>query len=138
MKKLFIYTAIILLIAGAGILQAQEWEEEPAYISYLVGSVDVDITPDNQVEDFEPAELDMDLPPGSVIKTGSDGLCEITMPEGSTIKVSSGSVFQIEGISINRKTGATSQRFSLIFGRVRAKVEKLVTTDSHLEFHSMG
>jgi len=64
MKKLFIYTAIILLIAGAGILQAQEWEEEPAYISYLVGSVDVDITPDNQVEDFEPAELDMDLPPG--------------------------------------------------------------------------
>jgi len=58
------------------------------------------------------------------------------MPEGSTIKVSSGSVFQIEGISINRTTGATSQKFSLVFGKVRAKVEKLVTTDSEFNIVS--
>jgi len=48
MKRLFIYTVIILFIAGVGVLTAQDWEEEPAYISYLSGSVDVDITPDNQ------------------------------------------------------------------------------------------
>jgi len=47
MKRLFIYTVIILFIAGVGVLTAQDWEEEPAYISYLSGSVDVDITPDN-------------------------------------------------------------------------------------------
>jgi len=136
MKRITVYILAFLIIVFTGALYAQEMTEEPAYISYIVGTVDVDITPENGIEDFIPAELDMDLPPGTVIKTGDDGLCEITMPDESTIKISSSSSFKIETVQMDRQTGRKKQRFSLAFGRVRAKVKKLTTSDSEFSIVS--
>ncbi len=134
MKKIVIYIFSILFILSFGFLHAQEYmEEEPAYVSYLVGSVDVDLTPDNNIEDFEMAELDMEIPAGTLIRTGMDGLCEITMPDQSTIKVSGGSVFQVDELLISNETGKKSQKFSLLFGKIRARVEKFTTSDSKFE-----
>jgi len=134
MKKVAIYILTLLFILSIGFLYAQEdMVEEPAYISFLSGNVDVDLTPDNEVEDFEVAELDMELGAGALIRTGRNALCEITMPDGSTVKISSGSVFQIKSTYINRETGKKSQKFSLFFGKVRAKVQKFMTTDSEFD-----
>ena len=78
----------------------------------------------------------MRLPVGTIIRTGKNGLCEITIPDGSTIKVSPRTVFQIEEFSFDPETGKKKGRFNLIFGRVRAKVSKLVTTDSEFQVKS--
>ncbi|MCK4805185.1 MAG: FecR domain-containing protein, partial [Spirochaetes bacterium] len=137
MKKIVIYIFSILFILSFGLLYAQEdMEEEPAYVSYLAGNVDVDLTPDNNMEDFEMAELDMEIPAGTLIRTGMDGLCEITMPDQSTIKVSGGSVFQVDEMLISRETGKSSQKFKLLFGKIRARVEKFTTSDSKFEIAS--
>lgn len=137
MKKIVIYIFSILFILSFGLLYAQEdMEEEPAYVSYLAGNVDVDLTPDNNMEDFEMAELDMEIPAGTLIRTGRDGLCEITMPDQSTIKVSGGSVFQVDEMLISRETGKSSQKFKLLFGKIRARVEKFTTSDSKFEIAS--
>ena len=108
----------------------------PAYISYISGNVDVDMTPENEIEDFEIAELDMELHTGAMIRTGTDALCEIIMPDESTIKISEGSVFQIDHVLFNEETGKKSQKFSLLFGKVRAKVQKFTTKDSDFEIGS--
>jgi len=91
MKRGAIYILTLLFILSIGLLYAQEdMAEEPAYISFLSGNVDVDLTPDNEVEDFEVAELDMELGAGALIRTGRNALCEITMPDGSTVKIKQG------------------------------------------------
>jgi len=137
MKKIIIYILTFLFTLSFGLLYAQEdMVEKPAYITYLSGSVEVDLTPDNNIGDFELAELDMEIYAGSIIRTGQDALCEITMPDESTIKISSGSVFQVEKVSISKKTGKTLQRFNLLFGKLKAKVQKLTTTDSEFEIVS--
>jgi len=138
MRKItiFIFTLIFILSSGGFLFAQDDMEEEPAYISYLVGNVDVDITPDNNIEDFEVAELDMDLPAGTIIRTGQDAICEITMPDESTIKISSGSVFQIEEVLISKETGRKVEKFNLIFGKVRAKVQKFTTSGSEFNIVS--
>ncbi|RKX96044.1 MAG: hypothetical protein DRP84_02305 [Spirochaetes bacterium] len=133
MKRLLIYIVSLIMIFGAGVVvlaQDEDMEEEPAYISYLSGNVDVDITPENEVGDFVPAELDMDLNPGTVIRTGSDAVCEVTLPDESTIKISNGAVFKIDEVLINKKTGKKSEKFTLLFGKMKAQVKKLTTSDS--------
>lgn len=129
---------IIVFVVGIGAF-AQEEEslpEAPAYISYLAGGVDVDTTPDNGIEDFEIAELGIELPTGTIIRTGKDALCEITLADESTIKISSSSVFTLQTQLYDSNTGKKNQRFSLLFGRVRAKVQKLLTSDSVFEIKS--
>ena len=133
MKRLLIYIISLIMIFGAGVVvlaQDEDMAEEPACISYLSGNVDVDITPENEVGDFVPAELDMDLNPGTVIRTGSDAVCEVTLPDESTIKISNGAVFKIDEVLINKKTGKKSEKFTLLFGKMKAQVKKLTTSDS--------
>ncbi len=133
MKRLLIYILTLMIVFGfviVALAQDEDMEEEPAYISYLSGNVDVDLTPENEIGDFQPAELDMDLPPGSVVRTGSDAVCEITLPDESTIKIANGSVFKIDELLINKNTGKKSEKFSLMFGRIKAQVKKLTTSDS--------
>jgi hypothetical protein len=105
----------------------------PAVVSYLVGNVDVDKTPDNNVDDFEVAELDMSLLVGSIVRTGRDGFCELKLHDGSVIKVSHTSVFKIEDISYNRDSGKKRSKFNLLFGKMKAKVSKLTTSDSEFD-----
>jgi hypothetical protein len=134
MIKNFLFVLLMLLLFPFVYVQAQEAElAEKAFISFLAGNVDVDYTPDNEMEDFEIAELDMRLPAGSIIRTGKNGLCEITVPDGSTIKISPRTVFQIEEFTFDPEMEKKKGRFNLIFGRVRAKVSKLVTTDSEFQ-----
>ncbi|MGQ9617168.1 MAG: FecR family protein [Spirochaetota bacterium] len=137
MKKHIIITIAFIIMLSAGMICAQETPAgKLSYISFLVGSVDVDTTPDNQKEDFRLAELDMELPQGTIVRTGKNALCEITLYDGSTIKISSGSVFQIESVTYEAETGKKTGKFKLVFGKVRAKVEKLTTTDSKFEISS--
>jgi hypothetical protein len=82
MKKGLIQIFTLFFILSSGFLFAQEeMVEEPAYISFLSGNVDVDVTPDNNQEDFQVAELDMELGAGALIRTGRKALCEIRIPE---------------------------------------------------------
>ncbi|UCB46744.1 MAG: FecR domain-containing protein [Spirochaetota bacterium] len=129
-KAILIYLPVILILSFGNLIAQEDMKEEPAYISFLSGNVDVDITPQNDISDFEPAELDLELPVGSIIRTGREALCEITMPDESTISLTAGTVFQIEHSAINRDTGKTRQRFNFIAGRFKAKVKKFTTTDS--------
>jgi len=129
----------IAVFSGVVAAFAQENENlpgQPAYISYLAGNVDVDITPENEIEDFEIAELEMELPAGTIIRTGKKALCEIILADSSTVKISSSSVFRLDEQLYNADSGKKKERFSLIFGRVRAKVQKLLTSDSIFEIKS--
>ena len=141
MRKAILFLLLFMIPFSASRLPAQdgssqdavsqnELEEEPAYITYLSGNVDVDRTPQNDISDFEPAELGMELGVGSIIRTGREALCEITMPDRSLLRLSKGTVFEIKQSSINRETGKVRERFNFLAGKFRAKVEKLVTTDS--------
>ncbi len=131
MRKVILLLLSILFVLVVGILWAQEdMEEEPAYISFISGNVDVDVTPVNDIDDFEPAELDMELPIGTTIRTGQDAIVEITMPDESIVRLSSGTVFQIEDSSINRDTGRIRERFNLIAGKIKATVQKFTTSGS--------
>lgn len=137
MKKFIIYFFTAIFILSFGLIYAQEdMTAVPAYISYISGNVDVDLTPGNEIEDFEVAELDMELHAGTMIRTGAGALCEIIMPDESTIKISGGSVFQIDQVLFNEETGKKLQKFSLLFGKVRAKVQKFTTKDSDFEIGS--
>jgi len=137
-KGIIIILAITVLSCGvtAFAQEAENLSEAPAYVSYLAGSVDVDITPDNEIEDFEIAELEMELPTNTIIRTGKEALCEITLADGSTVKISSSSVFRLDEQLYAGDSGKKKERFSLIFGRVRAKVQKLLTPDSVFEIKS--
>jgi len=108
----------------------------PAVVTYLVGNVDVDKTPDNNMDDFQIAELEMKLPRGSIVRTGRDGFCELQLHDGSTIKVSHTSVFKIEDISYNEDSGRKRSKFNLLFGKMKAKVSKLTTPDSEFDVRS--
>jgi hypothetical protein len=131
MRKALLFILPVILVLSFGILSAQDgMDEEPAYVSFLSGNVDVDSTPENDISDFEPAELDKELPVGSIIRTGREALCEITLPDGSTLSLTAGTVFQIESSSYNRETGKTRQRFNFIAGKFKARVKKFTTTDS--------
>ncbi len=137
--KRIIAVLTIAVFSGAAAAFAQEeanLPEEPAYISYLAGNVDVDTTPDNEREDFEIAELEMELPTGTIIRTGKEALCEITLADGSTVKISNSSVFKLDEQLYSADSGKKKGRFSLIFGRVRTKVQKLLTPDSIFEIKS--
>lgn len=139
-SMLFLFSCAALF-AQEGVQEEQIQEEQIveeglAYISYLVGNVDADRTPDNEREDFEPAELDMNLPIGTLIRTGQEAVCEITLQDGSAIKISSGSVFRIEELQRDGETGKVVEKFRLLAGRVRAKVQKFTTSDSDFSIAS--
>jgi len=133
MKRCIPIAVILFLLSFVFAFGAEELVPEPAYISYIVGGVDVDLTPDNDMEDFTEAKMDMSLPLGSLVRTGKDALCELTLLDGSMIRISSGSVFQIETVSYDSQTTKKKGRFKLVFGRARSKVEKLTTKDSRFE-----
>ena len=109
---------------------------ESARISFFTANVDVDSTPDNEQEDFQPVALDMSIPQGSIIRTGKNALCEVTMPDGSLLRIASGAVFKLERLEVSSETGSRTQRFNLIFGKMKAKVKKLSTPDSKFEVMS--
>jgi hypothetical protein len=133
---LYIPASVLCMILVPSVLSAQEklalegLAEEGVYITYLSGTVDVDLTPQNGVSDFEPAELDMELPVGCVIRTGRSSLCEITIPDRSVIRLASGSSFEIVDASIDTKTGRIRERFNFFAGKFRAKVEKFTVRNS--------
>jgi hypothetical protein len=137
MKKVLCIGVALLSILSFGYGFAQEsMTQIPAVITYLVGNVDVDNTPDNNVEDFQIAELDMKLPRGAIVRTGRDGLCELSLHDGSTIKLSNTSVFKIEDISYNEDSGRKRSKFNLMFGKMKATVAKLTTSDSEFDVRS--
>jgi hypothetical protein len=131
MKRLFFSLLFLFIPVSAMLLYAEDdITGEQVYISYLAGNVQVDETPDNEKDDFETAELNMALSTGAVIRTGREALCEISTPDGSKVQISSGSVFVIEEVLVRRDTGSFRQKFNLLFGRLRASVEKLTAADS--------
>jgi len=131
MKKISIYTISLLFVLSFGFLYAQEdIQEDYAYISFFYGHVDVDVTPDNNIDDFEVAKLHMKLDSGTIINTGENALCEITMPDGSTIRISKCTVFQVEELSVKMKTDKKLQKFKLLFEKIRLKVQKSISNDT--------
>jgi hypothetical protein len=136
-----ISVALSALSIWSGYAQSEAGPEpamqaEPAVITFISGNVDVDITPDNDREDFKIAELDMRLPRGSIVRTGRGAHCELTLKDGSILRISSTSVFKVEEFSFDEETGRKLGRFNLLFGRVKATVSKLVTSDSEFEVRS--
>jgi len=135
-KKVIPFFLPVVLLFSHVLLWAQEgtlrggMEQEPAYITYLSGNIDVDRTPNNEISDFEPAELDMELPIGTIIRTGRDSLCEITIPGRSLMRLASGTVFQIEQSEAEEETGTFRERFNFLAGKFKATVEKFTTKDS--------
>jgi hypothetical protein len=137
MKRVLLICTVLFLFLSAGYILAQEgMTKMPARVVYLVGNVDVDSTPDNNIDDFQVAVLEMTLPAGSMVRTGRDGYCELQLHDGSTIKVSHTSVFKIEDISYNKDSGRKRSKFNLLFGKMKAKVSKLTTTDSEFDVRS--
>ena len=137
MKRIIIYIFALLICGFFGFAHAgDEGGVFTAYISFLSGNVEVDLTPENELDDFEHAEVGMELVEGTLIRTGREALCEVNMPDGSSLKISNGTVFHLEQIAVEEMSGGMAQRFKLLFGRVRAKVEKLKTPDSRFEIVS--
>ncbi len=137
MKRIIIYIFALLICGFFGFAHAgDDTSGFTAYISFLSGNVEVDLTQENELDDFEPAELGMEVFEGTLIRTGREALCEVHMPDGSSLKISNGSVFRLEQIAAEEMSGGIAQRFKLLFGRVRAKVEKLKTPDSRFEIVS--
>jgi hypothetical protein len=136
MRRVFLFLLSLVLLIPFGFLYAQEGltqkglEEEFAYITYLAGNVEVDRTPENDVSDFEPAEIDMELAVGTIIRTGRDSLCEITIPGRSLMRLSSGTVFQIEQSEVEEETGRFRERFNFLAGKFKSTVEKFSAKDS--------
>lgn len=137
MRKYLFIGALLLSVLSFSYGFAQvSMTQIPAVITYLVGNVDVDNTPDNNVEDFQIAELDMQLPQGTIVRTGRGGQCELTLHDGSTVKISHTSVFKIEDISYNEDSGRKRSKFNLMFGKMKATVAKLTTSDSEFYVRS--
>jgi hypothetical protein len=137
MKRFLLLCIVLFSFLSVGHVLAQEtMTQMPAVVVYLVGNVDVDSTPDNDVDDFQVAMLEMKLPTGSIVRTGRDGYCELQLHDGSTIKVSHTSVFKIEDISYNEDSGRKRSKFNLLFGKMKAKVSKLTTPDSEFGVRS--
>jgi hypothetical protein len=146
MRRMFCTLTLLLSVSGGGALLAQETaqpvsqgasssaaEAEVARIAFLAANVEVDATPGDETVNFEPAHLDMGIPEGSIIRTGKNAFCEVAMPDGSLLRISSGSVFKVDTVAKNRETGSRAQRFTLIFGKLKAKVTKLASADSSFE-----
>jgi len=129
-------TAFLCLLFFGYAFAQDGMQEKPLVITYLAGNVDVDRTPDNDVEDFTIAELEMEVPRGSIVRTGRDAYCELTLHDGSIIRIAPASVFKIDDVSYNEETGRKRGKFNLLFGRVKATVSKLTTSDSEFEVRS--
>jgi hypothetical protein len=135
--------ALMLLLCATPCLHAQEaddrgddLEERFVVITYMSGTVEVDRTPDNQLSDFEPAEEGMKLQRGAILRTGKGSLCELSLPEGSLFRVSKASVFQIDQFLYADESGEKRGKFSLVFGRVFSRIQKLLTPQSRMEITS--
>ena len=131
MRRMLCTLTLLFSVSGGGALLAQE--PEGARITFLAASVEVDAAPDDGTVHFEPARIDMGVPAGSIIRTGKNALCEIAMPDGSLLRIASGSVFKVDTVAADRETGSRAQRFTLIFGKLKAKVNKLASADSSFE-----
>jgi hypothetical protein len=116
--------------------QEEERAAAEARVTFVAARVDVDDTPRDGRENFKPASVDMPVPEGSIIRTGKDAMCEITLPDGSLLRIASGSVFRVETVASGAQTGQRAQRFTLIFGKLKAKAQKLASADSTFEVAS--
>ena len=71
MKRIMTALFALLICGFFGFAHAQDDTGElSAYISFLTGNVEVDLTPENELDDFVPAELDMEVFEGTLIRTG--------------------------------------------------------------------
>ncbi len=121
MKSAFSFFA--LLVAAAALATAQgtgAWAE----VEYYVGD-DVTVIRDGQSLPFEEI-VGLKLVEGDQIQTGRKTFLELRlMPSGGLVKLSENTTFALESLS-----STSARTFKLIYGRVRAKVEKLAGTDS--------
>ncbi len=87
MIKNFLFALLLLLLFPLVYVHAQDtMQVEKAYISFLAGNVDVDYTPDNEMEDFEIAELDMRLPAGQLFELEKTDYVKLPFRTGAQLK----------------------------------------------------
>jgi hypothetical protein len=117
---------VLTVLAGVsdsgGAVSAQRPSEPTALVSYLENEVIVEY----DGERFEP-QIGEDLYAGSWVQTGPDSLAEMILRDESVIKVAANTGFVLE--ELPRSTEDNSI-FDLMEGSVRAKVTKMISSDS--------
>ncbi len=72
---------------------------------------------------------------GDRIKTGENGVVEIELDTGDLIRIDKSTNMVIKALHRNKK-GSTTSIFSLLVGRVKSAVTKLVDDESKFEYHT--
>jgi hypothetical protein len=121
MKRMILCAAVLVTAAVAAVAQsASAWAE----VEYSVGDDIVVIRAGHPVpvDDL----IGFRLAEGDQIQTGKGTFVELRlMPSGGMIKISENTAFVLSRIA-----SAKDRSFKLLYGRVRAKVDKLASADS--------
>ena len=129
MKPLKILLSVLILaLVQAVSLRAEEAGEWEARIVKVEGEAYV--RPQDQPDQYYPAQEGAPLQAGDQIQTGSDGSCELLLEEGNLIHLNSRSQFTLTSL---RKQDSS---FELSFGSLLAKLTGLVQYHARVEIRT--
>ena len=121
MKRTLFFVAAFALAVGAAFAQQVAVSAE---VEYSLGD-DIVVIRDGKSLPFEDV-MDLRLMEGDQIQTGKRTFLELRVqPSGSLVKIAENTAFVLESLSAPSESG-----FRLLYGRVRAKVNKLASSAS--------
>jgi hypothetical protein len=122
MRKILIFSLLLLIFLGSfSFVYAQE-KEETATLSKFIGEVKV--KPRSQPL-ANPAQPNMALYPGDEIVTGADGKAQITLFNGNVLTMKENSTLVLKKISRDTETEDYQNILDSNLGKIRAQVNKL-------------
>lgn len=128
--KRFLAILGVLVLFGEG-LWAAEKKEGKVVISYLEGEVEV---LKKQEKEWKKAKLYAELSTGDRIRTMLSAKCDLKLSDGSLINIKENSIMDITQLL---EDGAkTNSSFKLWMGEIKARIQRLKTKDSSMNFHT--
>jgi beta-lactam-binding protein with PASTA domain len=128
--KSFLTILGVLLLFGEG-LWAAEKKEGKVVISYLEGEVEV---LKKQEKEWKKAKLYAELSTGDRIRTMISAKCDLKLSDGSLINIKESSIMDIT--QLLEEGAKTNSSFKLWIGEIKARIQRLKTKDSSMNFHT--
>ncbi|VAX17149.1 hypothetical protein MNBD_NITROSPINAE01-723 [hydrothermal vent metagenome] len=130
LKTVSLAFAMFLLL----LVPSKSWSDTPikAHAVYLEGDVKVFSFKNSKMRSVEKNDPFYE---GDRIVTGADGVVEIELDTGDLIRVDKGSDMVIKALHRTAQ-GSSQSVFSLLLGKVKSAVNKLVDDQSKFEYHT--
>lgn len=124
--------ALIFVVIIADAVRRENMEFY-ATVTQVTGTAQVRLA---EGQPFTPLQLDMRLEDGAEVKTGRDGWVSLAFPDGSALTLANDSHFEVHLLEYHRGGQWRSRAFSLLAGRMWARVSEKFGAQSQCKVHT--